>query len=194
MQVNEETPLLLHGQQQQPKQTEQNHSFNTLTNNGIHHNSVKNNNSGNNSATTNSIAAAAAAHDEEDVEDENEATYCPTSTTIHTLSERITEVKDELYDVLQEDVITPSQPRNEGQHSYKLSAVALAVMVFYKVSGGPFGCEPTVKAAGPYYALLGFIFFPLLWSIPEAFITAELGSAYPEPSGRTLLCFTFAFV
>ena len=114
------------------------------------------------------------------------------STTAQIISEIVADVKEELIEVLQEDVITPIKPRDEGEHSYKLSAVALAVMVFYKVSGGPFGCEPTVKAAGPFYALLGFIFFPILWSIPEAFITAELGSAYPEPSGRTynmLTCF-----
>jgi amino acid transporter len=30
---------------------------------------------------------------------------------------------------------------------------------------------------------VGFILFPLLWSIPEALVTAELGSLYPEPSG-----------
>jgi hypothetical protein len=57
--------------------------------------------------------------------------------------------------------------------------------VFYKVSGGPFGCEPAVRAAGPFYALAGFVIFPLIWSIPEAMITAELGSAFPEPSGCT---------
>lgn len=111
-----------------------------------------------------------------------------TTTTAHCFSEIVADVKDELMEVLQEDVITPIKPRDEGDHTYKLSAVALAVMVFYKVSGGPFGCEPTVRAAGPFYALVGFIVFPILWSIPEAFITAELGSAYPEPSGRTYYC------
>jgi hypothetical protein len=99
--------------------------------------------------------------------------------------EIVADVKEEFIEVLHEDLSTPIKPRDEGGHSYKLSAVALAVMVFYKVSGGPFGCEPTVKAAGPFYALVGFIVFPILWSVPEALITAELGSAYPEPSGRT---------
>ena len=116
---------------------------------------------------------------------DSHATTGSSSTTAQLLSEIVADVKEELIEVLQEDVITPIKPREEGDHAYKLSAVALAVMVFYKVSGGPFGCEPTVKAAGPFYALLGFILFPILWSIPEAFITAELGSAYPEPSGRT---------
>ncbi|CAK7323121.1 unnamed protein product [Dovyalis caffra] len=34
------------------------------------------------------------------------------------------------------------------------------------------------QAAGPFYALLGFLIFPFLWSIPEALITAELSTAY----------------
>jgi hypothetical protein len=106
------------------------------------------------------------------------------SHTSSTVLELVADVKEEWMEVLQEDLTTPIQPREEGDHAYKLSAVALAVMVFYKVSGGPFGCEPTVKAAGPFYALLGFIVFPIFWCIPEALITAELGSAYPEPSGR----------
>ena len=117
-----------------------------------------------------------------------------TTSTAQLLSEIVADVTDEWLDVLQEDVITPIKPREEGDHSYKLSAVALAVMVFYKVSGGPFGCEPTVQAAGPFYAIVGFIVFPILWSIPEAFITAELGSAYPEPSGRTLSFFSLSLV
>jgi hypothetical protein len=105
--------------------------------------------------------------------------------------ELVADVKEELIEVLHEDLTTPIKPRDEGDHSYKLSAVALAVMVFYKVSGGPFGCEPTVKAAGPFFALLGFVLFPIFWCIPEALITAELGSAYPEPSGRMYLCWFY---
>jgi hypothetical protein len=102
------------------------------------------------------------------------------------VKETIAEAKVELIEVLHEDLTTPIKPREEGEHSQKLSAVALAVIVFYKVSGGPFGCEPSVKAAGPFFALLGFTILPFLVSIPEALVTAELGSAYPEPSGGTL--------
>jgi amino acid transporter len=56
-------------------------------------------------------------------------------------------------------------------------------LVFYKVSGGPFGCEGVVKTAGPFYAILGFAGFPLVWCLQEALVTAELGLAYLEPSG-----------
>ena len=103
--------------------------------------------------------------------------------TLEEVKEVATHVVEEIEEVLEEEVAEPIKPREEGEHSQKLSALALAVLVFYKVSGGPFGCEPTVKAAGPFFAIMGFIVFPILWCIPEALVTAELGSAYPEPSG-----------
>jgi hypothetical protein len=115
------------------------------------------------------------------------------SEIIADVKETIAEVKDEIIEVLHEDIITPIKPRDYGDHSQKLSAIALAVMVFYKVSGGPFGCEPTVKAAGPFFALLGFLIVPIFVSIPEALVTAELGSAYPEPSGGTFFFFVFVY-
>lgn len=98
------------------------------------------------------------------------------------IGEGLEEIKEEIKEVLHEPIL-PVKPREEGDHSQKLSAIALAVLVFYKVSGGPFGCEPTVRSAGPFYGLIGFIVFPIIWCIPEALVTAELGSAYPEPSG-----------
>lgn len=43
--------------------------------------------------------------------------------------------------------------------------------------------EPAVAAGGPLLALLGFVFLPLVWSIPEAMVTAELSTTFPEPAG-----------
>lgn len=59
----------------------------------------------------------------------------------------------------------------------------LVLLIFYGVSGGPFGVEPVVAAGGPLLALLGFLFLPLVWSIPEAMVTAELSTTFPEASG-----------
>lgn len=65
----------------------------------------------------------------------------------------------------------------------KLGVLSLAVLAFYSVSGGPFGIEQIVKAAGgPFYALIGFSTL-LVWAIPEALITAELSTALPESAG-----------
>lgn len=64
-----------------------------------------------------------------------------------------------------------------------LGVMPLAMIVFYNVSGGPFGMEEAVRSAGFLVSILGFLLFPFIWSIPEALITAELGAAYPEASG-----------
>jgi hypothetical protein len=108
--------------------------------------------------------------------------------SLHDVAEHVEEVLEEIVEeakeVLHEEIV-PVMPRESGEHDQRLGIVPLAVLVFYKVSGGPFGCEPAVKAAGPFYAILGFVLFPLLWAVPEALITAELGSAFPEPSGGT---------
>ncbi|KAG8368058.1 hypothetical protein BUALT_Bualt15G0005900 [Buddleja alternifolia] len=65
----------------------------------------------------------------------------------------------------------------------KVSIIPLVFLIFYEVSGGPFGVEDSVQAAGPLLALLGFLLFPLIWSVPEALITAELGTMFPENGG-----------
>lgn len=65
----------------------------------------------------------------------------------------------------------------------KVSILPLVFLIFYEVSGGPFGIEDSVKAGGPFLALLGFLVFPFVWSIPEALITAEMGTMFPENAG-----------
>ncbi|GMH23716.1 hypothetical protein Nepgr_025559 [Nepenthes gracilis] len=66
----------------------------------------------------------------------------------------------------------------------KLTLLPLIALIFYEVSGGPFGVEDSVRAGGgPLLSLLGFLLFPLFWSIPEALITAELATAFPENGG-----------
>ncbi|KAI3852866.1 hypothetical protein MKW92_049208 [Papaver armeniacum] len=68
----------------------------------------------------------------------------------------------------------------------KLTLVPLIFLIFFEVSGGPFGEENSVKAAGPLFALLGFLIFPFIWSTPEALITAELATAYPGNGGYVI--------
>lgn len=66
---------------------------------------------------------------------------------------------------------------------HKVSIIPLIFLIFYEVSGGPFGVEDTVRAAGPLLSLLGFLVLPLIWSVPEALITAEMSTMFPENSG-----------
>lgn len=76
----------------------------------------------------------------------------------------------------------PTSSRTSS-HMKKVSVLPLVFLIFYEVSGGPFGVEDTVQAAGPLLALLGFLVFPFIWSVPEALITAEMGTMFPENSG-----------
>eukprot|EP00890_Picochlorum_soloecismus_P000529 jgi/Picsp_1/1477/NSC_04955-R1_neutral amino acid transport protein len=64
-----------------------------------------------------------------------------------------------------------------------LTLLPLIALIFYDVSGGPFGIEDAVNAGGPLLAILGFLLLPLAWSVPEALITSELATAFPENSG-----------
>lgn len=72
------------------------------------------------------------------------------------------------------------------ENQRKVSIIPLVFLIFYEVSGGPFGVEDSVNAAGPLLALVGFLVFPFIWSIPEAMITAELGTMFPENAGYVI--------
>ncbi|KAJ7967556.1 Amino acid/polyamine transporter [Quillaja saponaria] len=69
----------------------------------------------------------------------------------------------------------------------KLTLFPLIALIFYEVSGGPFGIEDSVRAGGgPLLSLLGFLFFPIIWSIPEALVTAELATSFPQNGGYVI--------
>ncbi|GAX81477.1 hypothetical protein CEUSTIGMA_g8906.t1 [Chlamydomonas eustigma] len=74
----------------------------------------------------------------------------------------------------------PGSPKGDIK---PLSLLPLVMLIFFEVSGGPFGTEDAVNAAGPLLCIIGFIAFPLIWSVPEALMTAELATAFPENSG-----------
>ena len=61
----------------------------------------------------------------------------------------------------------------------------LVALIFFSVSGGPFGAEPAVATGGPFWALIAFFVFPIVWCIPEALMTSELSSLFPGNSGFT---------
>ncbi|KAK4736478.1 hypothetical protein R3W88_000175 [Solanum pinnatisectum] len=71
---------------------------------------------------------------------------------------------------------TPKKP-------HKLTLIPLIFLIYFEVAGGPYGEEPAVKAAGPLLAILGFLIFPFIWSVPEALITAELSTTFPGNGG-----------
>mmetsp|Transcript_7705 Transcript_7705/g.28404 ORF Transcript_7705/g.28404 Transcript_7705/m.28404 type:complete len:617 (+) Transcript_7705:123-1973(+) len=67
--------------------------------------------------------------------------------------------------------------------SRTLGVLPLVALIFYEVSGGPFGIEESVGSGGPLLAILGFTIMPLVWSVPEALVTAEMATMFPDASG-----------
>ncbi len=64
-----------------------------------------------------------------------------------------------------------------------LGFAALVALVFFHVSGGPYGIEDVVPQFGPELALVLLVLTPLLWSLPVAMVMAELASAMPDEGG-----------
>ena len=64
-----------------------------------------------------------------------------------------------------------------------LTTVSLVFVMFFNVSGGAFTTESLIMSTGPGLGLLILILVPLLWSLPETLIVAELASMLPDEGG-----------
>ena len=64
----------------------------------------------------------------------------------------------------------------------KLSLWPLVMTIFFCVSGGPYGLE-TVVQSGHGMALILIVVIGIIWAMPIALLSAELGSAIPEEGG-----------
>ncbi len=65
----------------------------------------------------------------------------------------------------------------------KAKLLALVSIVFFSVSGGPYGLEEIISSVGPLNSLLLIVLLPIIWTIPETMIVAELASSYPIQGG-----------
>ena len=65
----------------------------------------------------------------------------------------------------------------------ELGFIPLIAVVFFNVSGGPYGIEDAVSSFGPGLVLLLLLLTPLVWSLPVALAMGELASALPEEGG-----------
>ena len=65
----------------------------------------------------------------------------------------------------------------------ELGLLPLAAIVFFNVSGGPYGIEDVVSSFGPGLALLLLVLTPLVWSVPVALVVAEMAAAIPDEGG-----------
>jgi amino acid transporter len=64
----------------------------------------------------------------------------------------------------------------------KISVLPLAAVIFFTVSGGPYGLEPLIGYAGGY-AIPLLMVTPLLWDIPMILVVLELNSMMPVEGG-----------
>src|SRR5512141_833614 len=64
-----------------------------------------------------------------------------------------------------------------------LTTVSLVFVMFFNVSGGAFTTESLIISTGPELGLLILILVPILWSLPETLIVAELASMLPDEGG-----------
>ena len=65
----------------------------------------------------------------------------------------------------------------------KIRPLQLVAIIFFTVSGGPYGLEPLLSFAGNHGALLLLMLTPMLWDLPAIFTVLELNSMMPVEGG-----------
>jgi amino acid transporter len=65
----------------------------------------------------------------------------------------------------------------------KIRTIQLVAIVFFTVSGGPYGLEPLLAYAGDHAAFMVLLITPLLWDVPAIFTVLELNAMMPVTGG-----------
>jgi len=65
----------------------------------------------------------------------------------------------------------------------KIRPVQLVAVIFFTVSGGPYGLEPLLTYAGQHAAILFLLLTPMLWDVPAIYTVLELNSMMPVTGG-----------
>lgn len=65
-----------------------------------------------------------------------------------------------------------------------INVLTLVCLTYMSVSGGPYGFEDAVSAAGPLVVIICVLVLPFLWGIPQAVMTAELSTMIDENGGE----------
>ncbi len=65
----------------------------------------------------------------------------------------------------------------------QLTTLPVIGLIYFSVSGGPYGLEEAISSAGPGMALLMLLIVPVVFSVPCALMAAELASALPVEGG-----------
>ena len=61
-----------------------------------------------------------------------------------------------------------------------------AMLLYFNISGGPWGMEEAISAGGPFFGLLGILAFALMWAMPMIVMTCELGTMFPCNGGYSV--------
>lgn len=65
----------------------------------------------------------------------------------------------------------------------KLGLAAIVGLIFFSVSGGPYGLEDTIGEAGAGMGILLILVTPIVWSLPTSLMVAELSTMMPVQGG-----------
>jgi amino acid transporter len=65
----------------------------------------------------------------------------------------------------------------------RLTLIPLIMVMFFSVSGGPFGIEDAIGSSGAGLGLLLLLLVPVVWVLPVTFMVAELTAALPAEGG-----------
>jgi len=65
----------------------------------------------------------------------------------------------------------------------QVTLIPLVGLIYFSVSGGPYGLENAISSSGPGMAIVLIIVVPIIFAIPCALMNAELGSAIPLEGG-----------
>ena len=85
-----------------------------------------------------------------------------------------------------QEATSTAPPKVVIQHvTRKLGLSAIIGIIFFSVSGGPYGLEDVVGSSGAGMAVLLIIVTPLIYSLPAALMVAELATLCPSPVATT---------
>jgi len=77
--------------------------------------------------------------------------------------------------------VESKKPNQRGVNTFQLM-----MMIYFNTSGGPFGIESAVGGGGPLLTLISFIVVPLIWSVPQSLMAAELSLLISENGGNVI--------
>ncbi|SEM24688.1 APC family permease [Streptacidiphilus jiangxiensis] len=77
----------------------------------------------------------------------------------------------------------PAQATEATKLKPSVRLLPLVALIFFSVSGGAYGLEPLFSASGPGLGMILLFVTPVLYGIPVALLTSELGTAIPVEGG-----------